>query len=217
MRSLLVVLPLLGTAACGTAGGGVTCTTEARASVMVSVVDLDGAAITDAVVTYSSDGSAQDQDCFDGGSGSFSCGFEESGPITVTASAEGFFDATQTVVVEADECHVITAALTLELEPLACTDEIAASVVVTVTDTSNQDVNGGDVVWNMADEDDLPEPCLQTVGNEWICGEEVAGDIRIDIDNAGPYQPFSTVVTVGEDECHVITEQLDAVLEFLPD
>ena len=121
------------------------------------------------------------------------------------------------VCVLLEECHVFTESAEVQLEGVACTDEVRPSVLVTVTDVQGVDVTSGDVAWNMADEDDLPEACTHIGANQWHCAEEVPGDIRIDITNAGPYEDFTQVVTVEEDPCHVITEELDAVLEYLPD
>jgi len=73
------------------------------------------------------------------------------------------------------------------------------------------------VRWKLADEDDLPEPCEPAGGNVWRCGEAVAGDLAVEISNAGPYAPCREVVTVEADACPVITENLDAVLQVLPD
>ena len=192
------------------------CTTEARSSVSLTVVDEQGNALADADAVFAVDGGAE-RDCESMGNGAFVCGWEEAGAFTITVDAEGFGAKTVQLTVDADECHVQTEILEVTLEPVACTDEAVPSVLVRVTDGQGEDVTSGDVVWNVAEEDDLPEPCTNIGGNEWYCAEEVAGNIRVEISNAGPYQPFSEVVTVEADECHVITETLDAVLEYLPD
>ena len=93
----------------------VACTTEARASTMVTVVDATGASVTDATVTYSVDGAAA-QNCDLLGS-VYNCGFEQSGTLTITAT-RGTTSATKSVVVTrtTDGCsHVVTEKVTLTL------------------------------------------------------------------------------------------------------
>ncbi len=192
------------------------CTDDARSSITLSVVDEMGVSINDATATYSVDGSAA-QDCEGWSDGSFACGWEQAGTFEITVDAAGYDAQTITQDVAEDECHVITELIEVTLMPVACTGEEVPSVEVTVTDVQGMDVTSGDVMWNMAAEDDLPEPCHHQGGNVWTCAAEVAGELVIEIDNAGPYQPFAEYVTVTADECHVITEQLDAVLEYLPD
>ncbi|TNE87973.1 MAG: hypothetical protein EP330_16940 [Deltaproteobacteria bacterium] len=192
------------------------CTTEARSSVIVFVEDSGGTPVADAEVVFTVDGGAEEA-CMDNDGGEFVCGFEQDGHFAITGDGWGFAPTTVEVDVDADACHVITETVTLVLEPVGCTEEEVPSVQVTVTDSQGTAITSADVAWNMADEDDLPEACESLGGNQWVCAYETAGDLRIDIDNAGPYEPYTTVVTVAEDECHVITEQLSAVLQFLPD
>lgn len=93
------------------------CTTEARASVTVVVTDLDGVILDDATVTY--DGpDGEDLPC-DEGVGTWACGYEVEGEITVHAEAPFFLNGSATVTVGADDCHVITESVTVELEPEA--------------------------------------------------------------------------------------------------
>ncbi|MEM6930429.1 MAG: hypothetical protein AAF602_26060, partial [Myxococcota bacterium] len=131
--------------------------------------------------------------------------------------APGFDSDTFTQLVESDECHVITEVVERTLPSIACTDIALPSIEVTVTDTQGTAITAADVAWNMAAEDDLPEPCTSLGGNVWVCGEEQAGELAVEISNAGPYQAFREVVTVEADECHVITESLSAVLQFVPE
>ncbi|MCO4746885.1 MAG: hypothetical protein KC912_18960 [Proteobacteria bacterium] len=193
-----------------------TCTAEARVSVMVEVIDAAGDLVVDPVGTYTVDGGAE-ADCESWGDGMLACGWEVPGEFSITVDGFGFTPETVSATVTGDTCHVGTEDVTVTLEGVDCTDSIEASVLVTVTDGQGAQVTAGDVVWNMADEDDLPEACDSIGGNQWHCGYEVAGDIRIDISNAGPYEAYSQVVTVEEGECHVVTESLAAVLEYLPD
>jgi hypothetical protein len=90
----------------------VDCTTEARVSVLVEVVDSDGADIT-AQVTYLA-GTDTELPC-DWADGSYACGYELAGEIYVVARLEGYEGAWELVTVQSDACHVITENLTLEL------------------------------------------------------------------------------------------------------
>ena len=109
----LVVTAILAMSACSETD--VACTTEARASTMVTVVDATGASVTDAIVTYSVDGAAA-QNC-DLIGAAYSCGFEQSGTLTITAT-RGTNSATKAFVVTktTDGCsHVVTEKVALTL------------------------------------------------------------------------------------------------------
>ena len=102
----------------GDGGNGQVCTTEARASVMVRVVDQAGAPLTGAVVTYTVDGSepmAAELIL----SNQYVAGWETRGDFVITASLTGFVtaQATATVTEEASGCHVISESVELTLLP----------------------------------------------------------------------------------------------------
>ncbi len=104
-------------------GGGVACTTEARSSVTVKVVDAQGMPVSDAVVTYTVDGGAsQNAECVNPVGGMGNCqewvaGYEVAGDFVITAaSADGTKMATQMVTVTKDQCHVISQTATLTLQ-----------------------------------------------------------------------------------------------------
>lgn len=82
------------------------CTDDLRYSLSITVVDADGAAVTDATGVYSVDGGPQ-ADCQGAFEGKVTCGAEGDGEISVTISAPGFEDHSFTEAVAADECHVI--------------------------------------------------------------------------------------------------------------
>lgn len=117
-RALKVALPivaLLGFTACEEVTplpDTVDCTAEARVSVSVEVVDEAGADIAAEVFYDAGDG---EQPCEDWGDGSYACGFEVGGDLLIRAQAEGYQDASETVFVDSDECHVIGESLVLEL------------------------------------------------------------------------------------------------------
>lgn len=213
-KSIILPLGLLALTT-GCPGSAEVCTNDARSAISLTVVDEFGAPIVDTTAIYTVDG-GDEQDC-DGADGDYTCGWEMEGEFEVTVDAPGFQAYTFTQEVFSDECHVLTEVVEHTLFPLACTDQEVPSIEVTVTDSQGADVTTGDVVWNMAAEDDLPEACFNMGGNMWSCGYETEGELIVEISNAGPYEDYAQIVTVGADECHVITEQLDAVLNYLPD
>jgi hypothetical protein len=112
MRTLLFPIALLCStcgvlvAGCGDVDDGIACTTEARSSVTVSVVDASGAPVTDATVQYSVDKGPMTNCEQPGPDGAYVCGYEQKGSFIITAT-RGAMTGTATVTVTADECHVI--------------------------------------------------------------------------------------------------------------
>jgi hypothetical protein len=119
----LALAPLL--PACGYLGPR-DCTEEARASVVVSVVDEAGTAIHEAEVRFSIDGGAEEMaQCMgmSGGGGltpirceNWVAGHERGGNYTIKVkSPDGTRSAEQQLTVTEDECHVQTQQVTLTL------------------------------------------------------------------------------------------------------
>jgi len=111
MRLLIALLPCLLLSGCPV----VTCTTEARVSVQVTITDQAGNIVDGATVTYDSD-DGTGLPCDEGSAGTWACGYEVDGEITVHAEAPFLLPASDTVTVDSDECHVISESLTLVLE-----------------------------------------------------------------------------------------------------
>lgn len=118
------LVPLTLSALVSACGGGdlgdglVVCTTEARTSVLVTVVDQVGAPLPGVTVSYRVDGgAAQSQPC--DVSGACPLAFEVSGVFTFTASKLGYTSPSRTVTVKRDACHVVTERVTLTLIPAA--------------------------------------------------------------------------------------------------
>lgn len=110
------LVSLFGLTACGTDPIGQSCTTEARSSVTVKVVDMAGAIVSDAVVTFTVDGGASTAcEQFPGGE-SYTCGYELDGEFIITVT-KGADTKTQSVTVknEADGCHVDSELITITL------------------------------------------------------------------------------------------------------
>lgn len=92
---------------------GISCTTDARTSVRVTVLDVDGMQTNEATVTYTKDGMSQA--CEVGGDSIYNCGFEVAGELTIEAVGLDA-SATETVTVTEDECHVETQEITMQLQ-----------------------------------------------------------------------------------------------------
>jgi hypothetical protein len=94
----------------------IVCTEEARASVQLTVSDSDGQPVMGATATFTPEGGAEtDCDALTEGAVSFVCGYEVEGLITIKVVAPGFESFEEKVEVAADECHVITEDLAVEL------------------------------------------------------------------------------------------------------
>lgn len=144
------------------------------------------------------------------------CGWEEAGDLTVRVSAEGYQALEQVVHVPRGECHVEPQSLAVVLEPeTACTEELRTSVVVSLAGSEGEVLEGPEVWWELPGAGAPAQPCDR--GEEaWSCGYEVSGTLRVTGTAAG--HTSSTVdVEVGADECHVLTEYVSLVVEWLPD
>ncbi|MDI1475107.1 hypothetical protein [Polyangium sp. y55x31] len=94
----------------------IPCTLEARASVTVTVLDAEGAPVSDAVVRYSvRDEPARDCESFT--DGEYVCGWETSGHFFITAT-RGAEAATAALFVWWGGCHVRSERVTLRLSEM---------------------------------------------------------------------------------------------------
>lgn len=92
------------------------CTLEARSSVTVKVVDVSGAIIVDATLTFSVNGGAAEMCDVAPDGMSYVCGYERDGDITITATkGADTKSATVTVTKTPDGCHVESQTLTITL------------------------------------------------------------------------------------------------------
>lgn len=113
---LLSPLALLALPACDES---VDCTTEARASVQLTIVDDSGASIPDASASYTieSESWPAPQDCEDMGEGTLICGWEVEDTFHIEVQAPGYATEELEVEVGGDECHVITEQIQVVLDP----------------------------------------------------------------------------------------------------
>jgi hypothetical protein len=95
---------------------GPVCTDVVMPSVLVTVVGSADEALTDVAVSWHAPDALTVTPCTDYDGTRWACGAEDEGEITVTAIAAGHGEKSETVIVGADECHVITEEVTLALD-----------------------------------------------------------------------------------------------------
>lgn len=93
------------------------CTSDARGSLALTVVDADNGEPVDASVVYLVDGEEPTSAPEKNATGVFGLGLEVTGTFEVTVSAAGYETVTEEYEIDADECHVITTHATVELTP----------------------------------------------------------------------------------------------------
>jgi len=179
LRPRLIALSALSLAALATTG----CPTEpacdlmAVASLNVTLVDIDGIDITEADVSFSSDGGGTFAPCDEAIVGEWVCGYEVAGEITVRAESVGYTAAEQTVTIAEDECHVIgqDLQLTLEEAPIAGQWEEPRSYYIQLIEDPDECANSWDL-YGMN--------CYQMA---YFCPSGEATVIVTDIANRGTY------------------------------
>lgn len=179
LRPRLIALSALSLAALATTG----CPTEpacdlmAVASLNVTLVDIDGIDITEADVSFSTDGGGTFAPCDEAIVGEWVCGYEVAGDITVRAESVGYTAAEQTVTIAEDECHVIgqDLQLTLEEAPIAGQWEEPRSYYIQLIEDPDECANSWDL-YGMN--------CYQMA---WFCPSGLAEVIVTDIVNSGSY------------------------------
>lgn len=97
------------------------CTLELRSSLSITAEDENGARVSpDTVTVTRADGSAVEVTCAESAARSdcaiFAAGQEEVGDFIVTGTFQGLTD-TQSVSVDADQCHVTSQAVVLVFTP----------------------------------------------------------------------------------------------------
>ncbi len=200
-------------------GGEGDCTAEAVGSVNVVLSDTLGAPITGATLRYGVDGGAAETACEEMTNGNYVCGWEVAGDFVIEIEKAGYLSATATATVADGECHVVpeTVQLSLQSDVIDCPAVETYAVSLTVTDGQGADVTSGTVTWAYDLDGATPEACDHSGGNTWMCGAGVVGGLVLSITEAGPYEPWSQVVTVLGGECGPITQDVEAVLQYLPD
>lgn len=194
------------------------CTTEAIGSVSVTVVDADGAAIPGATVTYTVDGGAVTACESPTNNGSFVCGWEVAGEFTVTASAPGLVAASQTVTVEAGECHVTPEAVEIALtEPECLDDGMIYAVTATLVGASGEALTDPLVTWQPNDDSTIgPSGCDQQDADTWLCAMEQTGPLRI-TGTASGHTTVTADLVIEDGGCHPVPAEVTLTVDWLPD
>ena len=118
---LLCCLPFLMASTCeDSPEDDIFCTTEARAGLNVQVRLAGSSAFeTTGVSVIATDGSYTEPLTFYQGSTIFSGAYERQGTYIITVSKPGYVTYTSLpITVTADECHVISQSLLVELQPI---------------------------------------------------------------------------------------------------
>lgn len=193
----------------------IDCTNEARSSVSVTVEDADGEPIANATLTYSVDG-GESQDCEGLLNGNTVCGWEASGEFVITATAVGFETETATVIVESDECHVISEAVTLTMTHVECLPP-PPSVIAEVSAEGLPDgsLPDGTQIWVSNGTSEVPIECTvlgdAESGVQYACGEGLTGDLEVWGEAPGFASEIANVQVEG-DACGPITEDIGLLL-----
>lgn len=211
---LLFALPaLLAFTACGE--DEVSCTTEAVGSVNVVVNGPDGNPATDATVTYTVDGGASAA-CDANPDDTWTCGWEQSGEIAVTASGPNLGAQTQTVTVEAGECHVTPESLAFDLTAECLDDAIVYAVAVTLVGASGEVLTDPLVTWTPQDDSGLGPTGCDQIGDAWMCALEYTGPLQIS-GTAGGHTTATADLDIPSDGCHPVPAEITLTVDWLPD
>lgn len=188
------------------------CTRLYAASVVLTVEDADGNPVDDYTAEYSVDGGPAEP-CDEG-----TCGYEAAGSFSIVVDAVGFAEQTIQVEVSEDECHALTESVTVALQPVDCTEEALPSLIVTVLDGSDEPVYGAAIDYTAEDASGSCAPGEDALANVFTCGEEIIGDITIDVSAEGYDDHTETLTVLGdEEECHPVTEEHTVNLLLLPE
>ncbi len=191
------------------------CTTIAVYSTTIALVDEAGAPIAGATLQYTVDGEEPPLPCEELDTASYACGVETEGHFVITASAEGYEDASAEVDVAGDECHPIPEALTLTMTEVACTAEAEPAVIVTLSGSGGETLSNPQVAYTQGDTA-ASIACESSDGVTWACAEELSGDFVITAAADG-HDTEHVEVVVEAGECGPITEEIEIALDWLPD
>lgn len=202
------------------------CSGDVRPSVVVQLSsDADGAVLENTWVTWKDHNSATEEApaaCESADGLEWSCGEEFVGTLDIQAGADGHDTVVQSVTtaLTADECHVDTQEISIELpksDEVACTEEERPAVIVNLTSDTEADaaLENQRVTWVDVDTDMLPIDCERGSGDSWSCAPETVGNLRV-VATADYHHDESRDVTtvLTADGCHVQTQTLDIEMKF---
>lgn len=117
MKKLLLFLALLPFAACSDDDNTEPCTQVYTPGLKVTVKD-GGTAVTDGITVIAVDGDYVEELTTGANMDYFQGAFEREGTYTVTVTGDGYQPyVAEPITVDADECHVITEEITVNLQP----------------------------------------------------------------------------------------------------
>lgn len=211
MRSALILATLV-LVACDGVDTLYDCPDLYAASTWVTLTDADGDPLEETNASWRVAGEGEFEPCDENHDGTWTCGWETGGELELLVDAWGYGEVITTVTVGNDSCNVITEHVTVVLDPLDCTLEVVPSVLVTLEKSDGSPITGGaTVVYNAAERDHQEDAPCEDITDAWLCGEELEGEIAVTASHP-TYLKATGIVTVAQDECHVITETLVLVL-----
>jgi hypothetical protein len=119
MKRLVVILAVLSFACSDNNNGGINCTDEYVPGLSVTVKDsLTGKVLEKGVTVIAADGNyTEELEMISESSSGFYGAFERTGSYTLTVSKQGYRSHTSdSIELDADQCHVITQEVTVELQ-----------------------------------------------------------------------------------------------------
>lgn len=178
------------------------CTADIRWSVTVTVIDPEGDPVSDARLYFRSDSDAGD--CESWGDGTYACGEEVAGELTIEVEHDSLAPASANVTVLDDICHVITEELEIALEYPECPDVDAPAVLAEVFYEDGTAHGDAEVWWDYPNADMEPQPC-EPYGesdeeNLFVCAWGLSGDFGVWATSAGGASEYA-LVEVGADIC----------------
>jgi hypothetical protein len=200
------------------------CTDEARAGLMITVVDAWNGRIPIPATITLTDGSYTETvgpDTLGGEQGLYAAAWERPGVYDIQVSSPGYgLVIIEDVEVRADECHVITEQLEVPLQPVLpppCTPSIEPGLVVVIKDALTSEPIAAEVVLRDGDYEEVVggnDP--GSISGTYAGAFERPGVYTITIRGEGYGTVVLEMVEVTADECHVNTEQITIALESIP-
>ena len=94
---------------------------------------------------------------------------------------------------------------------IPCTDDIKTSVLLSLEDELGAVIEGAAV---SVTDGVITEDCQELSAGQYNCGEELAGELTISMVAYG-FEPEELDVSVEEDECHVIPQEIAHTMEYV--
>jgi hypothetical protein len=202
--ALLLTLPL-----CACFERQIDCDAMAVVSVVVTVASSDERPLDGLEVRYTATG--QPTEVCEKQGGSWLCGWELDGEVLIEASADCYGEVSETVVVPMGLCHPESQDLQLLMDPVDCTQEELLGIYVTVSNEDGEAIPEAEVGYLPVYVDWMDYGPCEAWNEGWACAWGFSGDIDLEVTAEG-YAPWTDQVTVEEDCCGPVTEQVDVVM-----